>query len=163
MGNNHYQHIFVIHKTILNNWHKTILNNWWYVEIQWVKKLLSPIDVLPLAGPAEQHLEAQHCPQWNCASAVSAWRLGVSSHQWSILVGVFRSILGFQDVLGSIQDHPRVLEDLDGIYAHFWWIRWYLRVLAQAPSLAGTMPKQSLLHELVLHPEYPDNQFGAEN
>ena len=35
--------------------------------------------------------------------------------------------------------------------------------LAQAPSLAGTMPKQSLLHELVLHPEYPDNQFGAEN
>jgi hypothetical protein len=25
------------------------------------------------------------------------------------------------------------------------------------------MPKQSLLHELVLHPEYPDNQFGAEN
>ena len=36
-------------------------------------------------------------------------------------------------------------------------------MLAQAPSLAGTMPKQSLLHELVLHPEYPDNQFGAEN
>ena len=66
---------------------------------------------------------------------------------------------------GSIKDHPtgRVLEDLDGIYAHFWWISWYLRVLAQAPSLAGTMPKQSLLHELVLHPEYPDNQFGAEN
>ena len=88
MENNHYQHIFVIHKTILNNW--------WYVDIQLVKKLVSPIHVLPLAGPAEQHLEAQHCPQWNCW--VPAWRLGVSSHQWSIWVGVFRSILGFQDV-----------------------------------------------------------------